>query len=68
MESLRKSSETVESNIVSKEGERGLLRSSNVDSRSPSLDFNPNCEFVTEDIAIDHLARILVDIFLSQEE
>ena len=67
MELLRKSSETVESNIVSKEGEHELLRSSKVDSRSPSLGFNSNDPILSDELLIDYLASILVEAFLEQE-
>lgn len=66
---LRKSSKTVESNIiVSKEGEHELLRSSKVDRCSPSLDFKSNSPLVSKDMQLDYLASILVDIFLEQKK
>ena len=67
MNSLRKRRNT-DSNIDSKEEQQGLLRSSKVSCRCSSLDcIKPNGEFVTEEVAIEYLADILVDIFLSYE-
>lgn len=54
--------------VESKEGQRNLLRSSRSDTRCPSLDFNPNSELVTEDMALEYLAEILVDIYLAEIE
>jgi hypothetical protein len=51
-------------NVESNEGERGLLCSNKALVRSPSLDFNPNKDFVSEDVALDYLASILVEIYL----
>jgi len=66
MEPQRNSPETVESNNISKEGERGLLRCSKVDRRSPSLDFNSNDPIISDEVLIDFLASILVEGFLGQ--
>jgi hypothetical protein len=52
--------------LTSKEGEQRLLYCNKVSS-SPSLDFNPNTAFVTEDIAMDYLAEILVQIYLNDK-
>jgi len=53
--------------LESKEGERRRLPSSSVDTRSPSLEFNPNNEFISEDAALDYLAEILVEIHLHNQ-
>lgn len=59
----RKSDQT---NIELKEGQRGLLRSSRVNSRCPSLGIYPNK--VSEDVALDYLASILAEAFLNRKE
>jgi len=64
MKPQRKSSETVESNIVSKEGEHELLRCSKVDRCSPSLDFKSNSLLASKHMLLDRLAEILVEAFL----
>jgi len=64
---LDNGSKNIGSTVESKEGERGLLSSNKANVRSPSLGFNPNKEFVSEDDALDYLASILVEIFLSLE-
>jgi hypothetical protein len=53
--------------LDSKEGERRRLCSNSVDTRSPSLGFNPNNEYVSEDAALDYLASIFVEIYLYNE-
>lgn len=65
---LHKSQESEQNNIVSKEGQRGFLCSNNKsDKRCPSLGFiNPNQ--VSEDVALDYLASILVEAFLDKKE
>ena len=51
--------------IISKEGQRGLLSSNKVSNRCPSLGFNN--QFISEDDALKYLAGILVEIFLDEE-
>ena len=68
MSELHKGSKNIGSNVESKEGERGLLCSNKAIVRSPSLAFNPNKEYVTEDIALDYLAGILVEIYLHNQD
>lgn len=51
--------------IISKEGQRGLLCCNKVSNRCPSLGFNN--QFTSEDAALDYLAGILVEAFLNQE-
>ena len=63
---LRKIKPNNENNIESKEGQRGLLRSSKVVNRCPSLGINPN--EVSEDVALDYLASILAEAFLDRKE
>ena len=48
-----------------KEGQRRLLSGDKVLNRCPSLDFNPNHESVSDEIALDYLASILAEIFLA---
>jgi hypothetical protein len=54
--------------IEPKEGERRRLNCISVSTRSPSLDIIPNAPFVTEEMQLDYLAKILVDIFLEQKK
>jgi hypothetical protein len=57
----------IEQYVESKEGERGPLSRNKANVRSPSLGFNPNSEFVSEDVAISYLASVLVEIFMHME-
>lgn len=50
--------------VETKARERGPLSSNKANVRSLALGFNPNNEFVSEEIALDYLASILVEIFL----
>jgi len=52
--------------VESKEGQRTFLSSDKSDDRCPSLGFNS--ELMSEDIALDYLASILVDIFLESKK
>lgn len=61
---LDKGSRNIGATVESKSGERWPLSSNKADVRSPDLVFNPNSEFVSEDVAIDYLASILVEIVL----
>lgn len=61
--------ETVpEIKVEAKEGQREHLCSNNVDLRCPSLVFNSNSKLVSDEMALDYLANILVRIFLSQQK
>lgn len=51
-------------NIIPKEGQRGSLCSNNVSYRCPSFGINNN----TEDVALDYLAKVLVEAFLDKQE
>lgn len=53
--------------LESKEGERRRLSSNTASTRSPSLEFNPNNEFISEETALDYLAEILVEIFIHNQ-
>lgn len=53
--------------VESKEGERQLLSCNKANVRSSSLDFNSNAPLVTEKMQLDHLAKILIAIFLEQK-
>lgn len=53
--------------VESKEGERRLLSCNMASRRSPSLEFNPNTPFVSEDMQLEYLAEIYVGIFLEQK-
>lgn len=50
--------------VECKSGERRSLSSNEADVRSPDLEFNSNREIISEDVAIDYLASILVEIVL----
>ncbi len=54
--------------VESKEGERQLLSCNEANVRSPSLGFNSNAPLITEKMQLDHLAKILVGIFLEQKQ
>jgi hypothetical protein len=64
---LRKSSTTNSNPLVSKEEQHGLLRSCKVAGSCSSLDFNPNAPLVSEEMAMDYLAEILVAIFIESK-
>ena len=68
MKKLYKGSKNNGKNVETNEGERGLLYSNKAIVRSPSLAFNPNKEYVSEDIALDYLASILVEIYLYNKD
>lgn len=53
--------------VESKEGERRFLSCNKANARSPSLEFNPNTPFVSEDMQLEYLAEIYVGIFLEQK-
>ena len=57
-----------QNNITPKAEQRRLLCSNKSVSRCSSLAFNPNQNYVSEDIALDYLASILVEIFLYTEQ
>lgn len=50
-----------------KEGQRRSLCSNNTGMRCPSLGNYPNPNEMSEDVALDYIARILVDIFISKK-
>lgn len=50
--------------LESKKGEQRRMSGDSAGTCSPSLGFNPNSEYVSEDIALDHLASILAEIYL----
>lgn len=56
-----------QSKIKSKEGQRNFLCCNKSVNRCPSLGFNINSKTIPDEIRIDHLAGILVRIFLSQQ-
>ena len=69
MKKLGKSYKNAESRIDSEEEQRGLLPSSKVSVRCSSLDvIRHKNEFASEEAAIEYLADILVDIFLSKKD
>jgi hypothetical protein len=53
-------------NIEPREGQRELLCSNKFSNRCPSFGINPNQ--VSEDIALDYLASILVEAFLNKKK
>ncbi len=53
--------------VKSKEGQRNFLYSNKGVNRCPSLGFDINSKNIPEEIRINHLAGILVRIFLSQK-
>ena len=53
--------------VKSKEGQRNFLYSNKGVNRCPSLGFDINSKNIPEEIRIDHLAGILVRIFLGQK-
>ncbi len=53
-------------NFVPEEGQRDLLCSNKKPIRCPSFGINPNN--VSEDVALDYFASILVEAFLDKEE
>lgn len=56
-------------NIEPKKGQRKkYLCSNSAEPRCPSLGFNPNSPLVSEDIALEYLASILVEIYLEQQK
>lgn len=64
---LHKRNRTIDVKVELKEGERGRLCSNNVNGRSPSLSFNSNSPLVTEDMAIDYLAGLIVEAYLCEK-
>ena len=68
MKKLHKGQSNKKSIVESKEEQRRLLCSNKSVSRCSSLAFNPNQNYVSEDIALDYLASILVEIFLYTEQ
>ena len=64
MSKQHKGSSNIGATVESKEGERGPLCCNKANVRSPSLGFNSNTGFVSEDDALDYLAGILVEIHL----
>lgn len=67
MNSLHKRKRTIELKVELKEGERGRLCSNSVNGRSPSLGFKSNSPLVTEDMAIDYLAGLIVEAYLFEK-
>jgi hypothetical protein len=58
----------IDQNVALKEEQRRRLCSNSVNDRCSSLNFiKANSEFITEEVAIEYLADILVDIFLAQD-
>ena len=53
-------------NFVPKEGQRDLMCSNKKSLRCPSFGINPNN--VSEDVALDYFASILVEAFLDKKE
>lgn len=53
------------SHIEPKEEQRKCLCSNNTGCRCSSLDFNS--DYISEDIALDYLASIIVEIFLDMK-
>jgi hypothetical protein len=54
-------------NLAPEEGQRVLLCNSKMSFRCPSLDIN-NSSNMSEDVALDYLASILVEAFLDKKE
>jgi len=65
MYKLRKNLVSEENNFEPKEGQREFLRSSKDSLRCPSFGFNNNS---SENVALDYLAKILVEAFLDKKE
>lgn len=68
MSKLDKRKKNPNNEIESKEEQRNLLSSNNGVHRCSSLGFNPNSDLISEEVALDYLAGILVRIFLSQQK
>ena len=64
MSKLHKGSKNIGATVETKAGKRRPLCSNKTDVRFPALGFNSNNEYVSEDIALDYLASVLVEIFL----
>jgi hypothetical protein len=56
---------TSDNNFVPEEGQRDLMCSNKKSLRCPSLGLNNL--LISEDVAIDYLAQVLVDIFLDKK-
>jgi hypothetical protein len=59
-----RSKTAIKKGLENKEEQRNLLCCNKGSSRCSSLQFNSNSPLVTEDIAMDYLAGVLVKIFL----
>ena len=55
------------SSLVPEKGERTVLSSNKAGTRSPFLGFNSGSPLVTESMLLDHLADIIVELYLKQE-
>ncbi len=49
-------------------GVRGPLSSNKAKSRTPVLDFNPKNKYVTNEVAIDYLASLLVKVYIHMQK
>ena len=56
----------IDNKLVPKEGQRDLLCSNKKSIRCPSFGINPNN--ISEDVALDYFASILVEAFLDKKE
>lgn len=67
---LHKSQKNTKLDIIEpKKGQRErYLCSNKAENRCPSLGFNPNSTLVSEDMALEYLASILVEIYLEQQK
>lgn len=59
-----KSYKHLHTSVESKEGERRLLSSNKANARSPSLDINPNSNYISDEVALDYLAELLVEVYV----
>jgi len=68
MSKLYSKEKNTKKTIESNEEQRNLLYSNNGVHRCSSLGFNPNSDLISDEVALDYLAGILVRIFLSQQK
>ena len=63
----KRSIHTGEKSLKPKEGAWERLSGDTARTHAPSLVFNPNSQYISEDAAIDYLAQILVEIYLDEQ-
>jgi hypothetical protein len=68
MKELYKTPKSGRKKLTLEEGQREVLYSNKTPLRCPPSGFNPNSPLVSKEMAIEHLARLIVRSFMEKKE